>query len=90
MNKLKSPVGSSINANRHPYAKNDFEGTDKTQLALANIKGPGNSLPLMSNEDFYAFCTVRRILLEQPYLSTESYSKAMRIFMDGWLEEQLK
>ena len=88
MDKTIRPLGSSTNANKHPYAKNDFEGTDKTQEALAKIKEPGNSLPLMSNEDYYSFCLVRRILLEQPYLSTDSYSSAMRNYMKGWLANQ--
>jgi hypothetical protein len=83
-----SKTGSSTDSRKHYYAKKNFEGTAETREALDKISAPRNTLPLMSNEDFYSFCQVRRILLEQPYLTTNAYSKAMRAFMDGWLEEQ--
>ena len=90
MDKMKSAIGSSINANRHPYAKNDFKGTAEVRRLVAKTIPSKKTLPLMDNKDFYAFCQVKSILLEQPSLTSDSYSNAMRAFMDGWLEEQSK
>lgn len=78
---------TSIDNRKHPYTKKDFKGTEKTREVLDNIRTSRKTLPLMSNEDFYSFCQVRRILLEQPYLTRNSYSKAMKSYMNGWLKE---
>ena len=55
-------LGSSSNANKNPYSKFGFEGTDATQKTFAKIKAAQDraTLDLMSPEAWSLFCLLRR------------------------------
>lgn len=89
MDKVKHPLGSSINANKHPYAKNDFEGTEEVRRLVNITRASKKTLPLMNKADFTSFCEVKQFL-ETEYSSVKDTGAALRSFIDGWLEDQIK
>ena len=54
-------LGSSINANKHPYAKNNFKGDAFCKAISLQLNKESQTKPLMTEDEWYEFCMTKSL-----------------------------